>query len=452
MLGWADEVGCPDRVVDPGAGSGRFAVGAGRIFPNARLVAVEMDPLAAMLARAHIAASGLTDRAEVLVTDYRTAALQNFDGRTLFTGNPPYVRHHLLGQAWKDWLTRVADACGLRASQLAGLHVHFFLATVEHAKAGDYGTYITAAEWLDVNYGSLVRKLFTGPLGGSALHLIEPTAKPFPDATTTAAITCFHVGENTATVKIKRVASINDLGILDGGHSMSRERLDAASRWTPLTHATRKKPEGYVELGELCRVHRGQVTGCNEFWIAGAHADDLPSSVLFSTVTRAKELYRAGRFLTDASHLRCVIDLPDDLGVFDREDRKQIELLLRKARAAGVDKGYIARHRKPWWSVGLHDPAPILATYMARRAPGFVRNLIGARHINISHGLYPRDPMSDDALTALAEHLATHTSVVDGRTYAGGLTKFEPKEMERLLVPMPTTIGGTTRGQLALGL
>jgi hypothetical protein len=25
----------------------------------------------------------------------------------------------------------------------------------------------------------------------------------------------------------------------------------------------------------------------------------------------------------------------------------------------------------------------------------------------------------------------------DGRTYAGGLTKFEPREMERLLVPRP---------------
>ena len=72
---------------------------------------------------------------------------------------------------------------------------------------------------------------------------------------------------------------------------------------------------------------------------------------------------------------------------------------------------------------------------MARRAPGFVCNLTKARHINIAHGIYPREPISETALTTLAEHLARKVEVESGRTYAGGLTKFEPKEMERLLVP-----------------
>jgi hypothetical protein len=183
-------------------------------------------------------------------------------------------------------------------------------------------------------------------------------------------------------------------------------------------------------------VRRGQVTGANDFWIADEDTD-LPASVLYATVTRAHELYRAGRFLADASKLRRVIDLPEDLDDFTGEDKKHIEALLRKARAAGVDKGYVASHRKEWWSVALYEPAPILATYMARRPPGFVRNTSAARHINIAHGIYPREHMSDRKLTALAEHLATHTSLADGRTYAGGLTKFEPKEMERLLVPAP---------------
>jgi hypothetical protein len=74
---------------------------------------------------------------------------------------------------------------------------------------------------------------------------------------------------------------------------------------------------------------------------------------------------------------------------------------------------------------------------MARRPPAFVRNLAGARHINIAHGIYPRDPLPPAVLDALARHLAATTSLHQGRTYAGGLTKFEPREMERLLVPGP---------------
>ena len=182
---------------------------------------------------------------------------------------------------------------------------------------------------------------------------------------------------------------------------------------------------------------RGQVTGANKFWIMGPHAGELPEALLVPTITRARELIAAGLRLADAGRLRRVIDLPEDLDAVPAEHRRAVQALLRRAREAGVDRGYIARHRRAWWAVGLYEPAPILATYMARRAPAFVRNLVGARHINIAHGLYPRAPMSDAALDALARHLSTSVSQAEGRTYAGGLTKFEPREMERLLVPLP---------------
>jgi adenine-specific DNA-methyltransferase len=440
MVEWAAREGRPQRVVDPGAGSARFLVASGRRFRSARLVAVELDPMAALLARAHLVASGMADRSYVLVGDFRQAALREHDSTTLFVGNPPYVRHHLLGSRWKAWLTRTAERMGHQASQLAGLHVHFFLATVDQGAPGDYGAYITAAEWLDVNYGELVRRLFLNGLGGTALFVLEPTVAAFPDAQTTAAITTFKLGGRPASIRLRRVAAIDELRPLEGGRLIRRERLDVAARWTPLIRATRKVPEGFVELGELCRVRRGQVTGANDFWIYGDHANGLPSEVLYASVTRARELYAAGRFLTDASHLRRVIDLPEDLDRIDATYRRHVEKFLKAARAAGVHRGYIASHRKAWWSVGLYEPAPIIATYMARRPPNFVRNMADARHINIAHGIYPREAMSAPLLDALAEYLATSTKVTDGRTYAGGLTKFEPKEMERLLVPDPSVL------------
>jgi adenine-specific DNA-methyltransferase len=184
-------------------------------------------------------------------------------------------------------------------------------------------------------------------------------------------------------------------------------------------------------------VHRGQVTGANRVWIAGTHSVGLPSSVLFPTVTRAKELFAAGTTLADVSLLRNVIDIPADLSIFDKEERKAIDQFMKLAKSVGADDGYVAKNRRAWWSVGLRTPAPILATYMARRAPAFVRNLVDARHINIAHGLYPRDPMSAGLLNRLANFLSTAVSLHQGRMYAGGLTKFEPREMERIPVPSP---------------
>ncbi len=437
MLAWASERLAPTRVVDPGVGSARFLVAAGRAFPKAELLGVEVDPFAATLARGHLAAAGLQDRSKVILDDYRNIILPPIEGRTLYVGNPPYVRHHLIDQQWKTWLSRAAQVHGLVASQLAGLHVHFFLAIANSARKGDSGILITAAEWLDVNYGRLVRDLLLGPLGVETIHVIEPTALPFPDAATTAVVTGFSVGERPMAIGLRRVESLEKLGKLQTEWQVRRERLEQADRWTPLTRAIRDTPEGFIELGELCRVHRGQVTGANRVWIESEHSIGLPESVLFRSITKARELFKVKDVLTDPSVLRRVIDLPIDLDEFEAHDRDRIERFLKFARSWGTDCGFIASHRKAWWSVGLRKPAPILATYMARRPPVFIRNLADVRHINIAHGLYPRELLSDAALRSLASYLSRYTSMTEGRSYAGGLTKFEPKEMERLKIPSP---------------
>ncbi len=434
MVEWSANQLTPERVVDPGSGSARFAVAAGRRFPKAKLVAVELDPLAALLSRAHLAAAGFEKRAKVILSDYREYEFKDYPGRTLFIGNPPYVRHHDLAPSWKEWLVREANGLGHSASQLAGLHVYFMLQTALRASEDDVGVFITSAEWLDVNYGSLVRGLFLEQLGGEALHVIEPTAQPFDDAQTTAVISCFKIGSAPSSVRMRRVRQIDDLNSLTGGSLVLRERLEEAQRWTALTRPSKKMPEGFVQLGELARVHRGTVTGRNATWVVG-HDETLPDRVLYPSITRAHELFSAETFLSNGDHLKRVVDIPSDLDVLDGDERKQVERFMRRARNEGAHETYVAKNRRAWWSVGLRKPAPILATYMARRPPAFVRNTAGARHINIAHGIYPREPMRPSEMTALAESLRKVATVGDGRMYAGGLTKFEPKEMERLPVP-----------------
>lgn len=434
MTGWAMQAGNPSVIVDPGCGSGRFLVSAGQRFPGADLVGVELDPLGSILARAQLAVVGLSDRARVLHQDYRQP-LRLGTASKLFLGNPPYVRHHQLEPSAKRWLVETARRYGFAASKLAGLHVHFFLATLEHSSPGDYGAFVTSAEWLDVNYGRLVRELLLSNLGGSAIHVIAPEARPFEGTATTAAITCFHVGRTPSSLRFRRIDSVGALGRLQGGTQVTAARLAEAPRWTPLMRTPTRIPEGYIELGELCRVHRGAVTGANATWVTRHDDPQLPASVLFPSITRARELFLAGDQLVSADGLRVVIDLPRDLDVLESSERVLVERFLRRAQRAGAAEGYIARNRNPWWSVKLRHPAPILATYMARRPPAFVLNLAEARHINIAHGLYPRQPLPQQALHRLAAALRRIATRAQGRTYAGGLTKFEPREMERLPVP-----------------
>ncbi len=482
MVGWAAGTLTPARVVDAGTGSARFLAAAGRRWPAAALTGVEIDPLAAMTGRATLAAAGMAGRSVIALGDYRSLRLPSATGPTLFLGNPPYVRHHQIPAHWKDWLKTRAAGLGLAASGLAGLHVHFLLATAGLARPGDAGVLITAAEWLDVNYGALARSLLLGPLGGQAIHLLDPTLRVFSDATTTAAIICFQPGSRLASLRLRPVTDLADLNDLTGGTPVPRMVLAGSSRWTPLAAASasgppagrtagadgagrasagrasagragagragqprRARPGGtgparradQVELGELCRVHRGQVTGANHVWITAANPAGLPGRFLFPAVTRARELFGARGTLATVAGLRQVIDLPADLGELTAGELAAVARFLAAAEAAGAAGSYIARHRTPWWHVRLRAPAPILATYMARRPPAFVRNLAGARHVNIAHGLYPREPLPAAAVDGLAAYLRRSVTTGQGRTYAGGLTKFEPGEMERLPVPAP---------------
>ena len=94
----------------------------------------------------------------------------------------------------------------LTASKLAGLHVYFFLAAARAAKPKDMGAFITASEWLDVNYGALVRSLIRDLLAAKH-HRHRPKGTTFPDAAT-AAIATFEIGA-AKSVYFKRVDKLS---------------------------------------------------------------------------------------------------------------------------------------------------------------------------------------------------------------------------------------------------
>ena len=433
MVQWVLEQS-PSRVVDAGCGSGRFTIAVSR-RTEAQIVAIDSDPLSTLVTRAGLAAIG-QNRATVICGDYTQMTLPPHNGKTAFVGNPPYVRHHNISAGAKAWARSAAKCAGVPISGLAGLHSYFFLATALHGRAGDVGCFVTSSEWLDVNYGEVIRRLLLSGLGGQSIHVLEPKLLPFDTTATTAAITCFEMGSRPSSIRLRMVDDLDKLVPLRAGRLFGRSRLMGANRWLPFIRSSPKIPEGYVELGELCRVHRGTVTGSNATWIVSAQDDEpIPERYLFRTVTKARELFGAGGRLEATANLRRVIDLPHDLDELDPQEFPAVERFLKIARDAGAADGYVARNRKSWWSVRLREPAPILATYMARRVPAFVRNIADARHLNIAHGLYPVTPLPDLVLDRLASALRKSVSISLGRIYAGGLVKFEPREMERIPVP-----------------
>ncbi|MBA3877506.1 MAG: SAM-dependent methyltransferase [Anaerolinea sp.] len=421
--------------MDPGCGSGRFSADAARRDPAIKIIAIDRDPLATLMTRAALSVLGAKD-ARVICGDYLTARLPHHAGRTAWVGNPPYVRHHELGPDTKAWAATAAARVGYPISGLAGLHALFFLATVIHGKPGDVGCFVTSAEWLDVGYGSIVRNLFTNGMGGRALDLVDPRAVPFEDAMTTALITCFELGLGPRDVAVQLVDEPEDLGRLEAGKLVPAAVMAGQKRWSHMFKETPREAHNGQVLGDIARVHRGFVTGGNEFFLmtrADATRRGL-SAWVKPAITQASQILTSGGVIRDTPDLRVVLDLPAD---FDRSGHPDVDAYLAEGEAAAVNQRYITTHRRPWWRVGIGTPAPIVASYMARQAPRFALNPDGLALLNIGHGIYPKEPLNDEQVQALVDALNAGRAgfAGAGRTYHGGLEKFEPREMEALPIP-----------------
>ncbi len=429
MLDWVLERRA-ERLVNPGCGSGRFAVAAAKRNRALALVAVDVDPLATLMTRAALAAVGATN-SSVRNHDYLFARIERIAGRTAFVGNPPYVRHHELTPAVKARASALASDIGSKISGLAGLHVLFYLATLAlHAKRGDAGSFVTSAEWLDVRYGDFLRKAFAGELGGRGLAVFDPRATPFAGAMTTAAIATFSIGSATRSVTLSQLADGVAIS-LRRGRRCERSALEAAPRWSALFRGT-QEPGETERIGTLFRVSRGQVTGANGFFVM-SRACASERGILrhcIPLVSSAKEVLEANGIVRDAPHRLVGLQIGSEA---DLHADEALANYVRAGEAARIHRGYVASRRRPWYALVFPRP-PIVGTYMARRAPCFASNPDGLGLLNVVHGLYPRRPLDERALEHVVATLnASRASFVgQGRTYHGGLEKFEPREMEAL--------------------
>ncbi len=102
-----------------------------------------------------------------------------------------------------------------------------------------------------------------------------------------------------------------------------------------------------------------------------------------------------------------------------------------------VHKGYLCSHRKPWFSMEKGNIAPILASVFSRDSTRFILNQAHTLNLAAFHGVYPNfddELMTKALLCYFNSGICGEIQVIARREYGGGLHKFEPKDLEKLLV------------------
>lgn len=353
------------KVVDFGAGDGRFAQG-GRYE---RYIGYEID-------RARSLGPRRPPNARLL---NRCAFSTNITDADLCIGNPPFVRNQDLPTGWREKASKVLfERTGIKISGLANAWQYFFLLSLASCKADGLVALVIPYEWVSRPSARLLREYISDRKWGvSVYRLVDET---FDSVLTTASIT------------------IIDKSSSDGAWRYFEEAAEGKFKEMPSPSGSKKGVVQYLRRAEVRkggpRASRGLSPGTQKV-LTLTEGERVRTGLAINRdvvpcVTTLRHLTPKNRELDAKTFAQQYRNTGQKCWLI-RTDRPPSGALARYLNSVPTCDYQTATclEREEWWKFRMpNTPAALISMCFHGRFPKAVKNTVGARAVGGVYGIY----------------------------------------------------------------
>ncbi|WP_179346695.1 HsdM family class I SAM-dependent methyltransferase [Winogradskyella ursingii] len=362
--------------------------------------------------------------------------------------NPPYLKFHDYDN--KQILLEVENNLKFKFNGFTNLYTLFLLKSIFQLKKDGRAAYIIPSEFLNSDYGKLVKEYLLKTKTLRHLFVIDFKENVFDDAMTTASILLLANDKNNSEINISTIESKSDLQLIDnyiksypkekGEYNFKLNDLDPNIKWRKYYQLQNSiKYKNLVPFSSYAKVVRGIATGANDYFTfkeSKAKEFSIPKESLLPCICKAKDV--KSNFFTESDY-KNLVDNNELAYLFNgkNSNKKSVLDYIEKGVKEEVNEKYLTKSRKPWYSLENRPPAPIWVSVFNRNGVKFIRNEAKISNLTSFHCVYPTNSnlfskVTNDLLFAyLLTDVAKEIFSDNRREYGNGLKKFEPNDLNK---------------------